>query len=265
MVIALAFASIGSGIFSTVPAAAAAHPSASLVDSDSVRPRVPLVPRAPRAMPATAPRSTASLTCDSQFHQVAGDNPGTALNVIQNNGLAAISPTDIWAVGFKADLATGNTIGPAVPIVERWNGSSWTSILVDNPAMMGGADLNGVAAVPGASTAANNVFAVGNVFYYGAQHPLAEVYTATGYSGWNVVTPANQGTGDNIFYGVTAITATNVWAVGSWRQDNNAGTRRQTLLAHWDGTGFTSVAGPDPSMTSSDRLFAAAASGPNDV
>jgi hypothetical protein len=267
--IALTFASIGSGLFSTVPAAAAAQPHASHFDSDGIRPRVPLVPGAPRAIPRAASSNATSLTCDSQFHQVAGANPGTAINVIQNNGLAAISPTDVWAVGFKADFTTGNTIGPDAPMAERWDGSSWTYLPVANPAMIGGhTDLNGVATVPGATTSPNNVFVVGNTTFYGTDpmHPLAEQWTAgTSTGGWNPIGAPNLGTGDNFLYGVAAITASNVWAVGSWRQDNIVGTRRQTLIGHWDGTTFTSIAGPDPTSTSSDRLAAAAASGANDV
>src|SRR3981081_3676906 len=108
------------------------------------------------------------------------------------------------------------------------------------------------AAGAGARPAANNVFAVGTATYRGIapRHALVWHYTAGPSSGgWDVIGPAaNVGTGDNSFYGVAAITATNVWAVGSWRQDNNAGTRRQPLIGHWDGMTFTGVAGPAPSM-----------------
>jgi hypothetical protein len=192
--------------------------------------------------------------------------------------LAAISPTDIWAVGFRADYITDPTTGKTIigndaPLVERSAGSSWTSFPVANPAMgppyNGSAGLSAVATVPGATTAANNVFAAGSATFMGGadpRHALVWHYTAGQSSGgWDVIGPVTVGTGDSSFNGVAAITATNVWAVGSVRQDNNAGTRPRTLIAHWDGTSFTSVAGPDPTSTSSDRLAAAAASGANDV
>src|SRR4029077_1926053 len=90
---------------------------------------------------------------------------------------------------------------------------------------------------------------------------------------WNPNQPVNLGSGNNILFGVTAITATNVWAVGNWRQSNGdpnvvppiPPSPAQTLIGHWTGTTFTTAAGPQVSGTSSDRLISVSGSGANDV
>lgn len=43
-------------------------------------------------------------------------------------GLAALSGSDVWAVGDQA-LTNGNEAAPAI----RWNGSSWSTVASPNP------------------------------------------------------------------------------------------------------------------------------------
>src|SRR5579872_2779813 len=59
--------------------------------------------------------------------------------------------------------------------------------------------------------------------------------------GWTVVSSPNGGA-DNLLYGVTAISASDVWAVGG---DINAHGNNQTLIEHWNEKTWTIVASPN--------------------
>ena len=67
---------------------------------------------------------------------------------------------------------------------------------------------------------------------------------------WKVVPSPNVGTGDNHLQGVTAITASDAWAVGYSTADNVS--LAQVLIEHWDGTLWSVISAPLPSGSSSD-------------
>ena len=265
---ALALASIGSAAFA-MPAAAARAPQAGSA-TDSIR-SGPYGSRhgsqtpARTGKPAVGPRIVNN--CDSTFHQVISLNPGTVYNAISNNGMAAISTSDVWAVG-----AYGNSnAGPDQVLAMRWNGTAWSNV---SPANIGPGndDLWGVATVPGAVSALGNVWVVGDLTDISqVEHPQAFQWNTLG--AWTQNTPANFGGGNNILFGVTAITATNVWAVGNWRNSNGDPSTvpptppspARTLIGHWDGTTFTTVQGPNVTSTSSDRLISVSATSATDV
>jgi hypothetical protein len=238
---ALTLASLGSTVFA-IPAAAARAPAESVTDSIRSGPygsrHVSQAPAAgaPTAKPTVAPRIPSN--CDSTFHQVSSVNPGSAYNVISN--LAAISSTDMWAVG-----AFGNThSGPDQTLAMRWNGSAWSHVVTPDLGP-GNDDLWGVTTVPGATVDMNNVWTVGDYTdSLKVEHPQAFRFNTL--TAWAQFTPANYGNGNNLLIGATAIGANNVWAVGSWRQSNgNPSTvpptppsPARTLIGHWDGTTF---------------------------
>ena len=95
--------------------------------------------------------------------------------------------------------------------------------------------LNGVAAI-----SIQNVWAVGA---YGNGHgglTLVEHWNGTQ---WNVVASPNvKGTLSDSLSGIVAITANNIWAVGGY---NNASNNSQTLIEHWNGSGWSIVSSPD--------------------
>src|ERR1051325_10217754 len=62
-------------------------------------------------------------------------------------------------------------------------------------------------------------------------------------SSWIVVPSPNTGSPHNYFYGVAAITSTDVWAVGGY---GNLTTQAQQLIQHWDGQNWTKV--PTPAL-----------------
>src|SRR5207237_6923082 len=52
-------------------------------------------------------------------------------------------------------------------------------------------------------------------------------------------------------YGVTALSASNVWAVGTYLGPNSS---NPTLIEHWNGYGWSIVSSPNPSPGSSNAL-----------
>jgi len=161
----------------------------------------------------------------------------------QLNSIAAISATNVWAVGY-----TLSNYNEQRSLVEHWNGTKW--IIVATPKLHANASpLYSVSA-----DAANDVWAVG---YVGksrqSSNTLIEHWNGTQ---WSVVPSANTGYID-VLYGVTAMTPDNVWAVGSYNNEQDV------LIEHWDGTQWSIVPGVSPG--DSNNLNSIAAISANDI
>lgn len=110
------------------------------------------------------------------------------------NGVAAVSPNDVWAVGYSTGYQ---------PLAEHWNGSSWH--VVTTARIRNGGILYGLAVV-----SANDIWAVGREFVGLNGKGLTEHWDGTQ---WSLVPSPNVQAGSALF-GVTAISTNNVWAVG---------------------------------------------------
>jgi hypothetical protein len=88
----------------------------------------------------------------------------------------------------------------------------------------------------------------------GAQAPPCQSWTST--------LPPSPGAGDNEFFGVTALSACNVWAVGNYHAV--VGGPLLSLAEHWNGTSWKVVPTPDPG-TSTNFLRAVSAFSASDV
>ena len=70
------------------------------------------------------------------------------------------------------------------------------------------------------------------------------------------MTTRNAGTGDNDLYGVAAISAGNVWAVGEYF----VGVNTRTLIEHWNGKSWKIVPSPNlGTVIRSTRVYAVSA------
>ncbi|MEO8285002.1 MAG: S-layer homology domain-containing protein [Chloroflexota bacterium] len=94
---------------------------------------------------------------------------------------------------------------------------------------------------------ASDVWAVGlhNSHQANSVHTLIEHWDG---SLWSIVPHPNVGLRQSFFYGVTAISSSDVWAVGYYLRDNIS--RYRTLIEHWDGTTWSVVPSPNSSPTS---------------
>jgi len=141
------------------------------------------------------------------------------------SGVAAVAATDVWAVGYK------ESGGLYEELILHWNGISWT----ESPTR-GGAYrvLSDVAAL-----SPNDVWAIGYQFSFNRGYQgLAMHWNG---AAWSDVAIPVTGDGYTFLYGVTAISSTDIWAVGS-----GGVNPIKVLTAHWDGTAWTYV--PNPTL-----------------
>src|SRR5215469_3172701 len=144
-------------------------------------------------------------------------------------GVAAASRSSAWAVGTYQSGTVQRTL------IERWNGRSWTTEASPSPGGTHSSFLNGVADVSSSSA-----WAVGGYSNGAEQKTLIEHWN--GRSWKQVPSPSPGGAHDSYLFGVTALSASNAWAVGGYVN----GTAEQTLIEHWNGRSWRRVASPNP-------------------
>jgi hypothetical protein len=213
-------------------------------------------------------------------------------NASRMDGVAVLSPTDVWAVGEQPNFVFS--------VVQHFNGTKWT--VVPSPHFKSGEALNAVQAI-----SADDIFAVGSFVdeRFHNHNPLVEHFDGTQ---WRVVpTPRLPGgqsaeldgiaiisasdiwavggffgsnptgplvihfdgkqwsqisvPGNGSLIGVTALSTDDVWAVGS--QSPVGSTHESTLIEHWDGTDWDVV--PSPNATNLNALSSVAAISSTDV
>ena len=113
--------------------------------------------------------------------------------------VAALSLTDVWAVGTGPGVPAGGFSAHPTAVIERFNGTSWSVVPSPNPNPQGN---NGLVAVAGVS--ASDGWAVGHQL----QGPFTERWNGTSWS--IVATPA----GVRFFGGIAASSGGTVLAVG---------------------------------------------------
>lgn len=195
---------------------------------------------------ASATLATARAACGS-WKVVPSPSPGS--NSQDLSGVAALSSHAVSAVGYQ----------DTQDLTEQWNGTRWSVIRSPGPGK-GGNVLNGVALVPGSS----QLWAVG-YFYKLAGYRFTLTKRWNGTTWVTVGSPnPNKGKGDNELDGVTAISATDVWAVGDAENASNA---QNTLAEHWNGTQWSIITSPNPGGDAGapHYLYAVAAVSTTDV
>jgi hypothetical protein len=144
-------------------------------------------------------------------------------------GVAAISPTDAWAVGSQGSVNSSD-INPGT-LIEHWNGVRWT--VVPSPSAVNGSRLVAVAAL-----ARNDVWAVG---YTGpwllAAQRLIEHWDG---SRWKVVPGPNNILQSPVYTGVAAVSSKDVWAIGN----DYSGPNVTILNDLWNGARWVPVPSP---------------------
>ena len=111
------------------------------------------------------------------------------------------------------------------------------------------------------AVSASDLWAVG----YAAPAGSSSVTRAEHWNGrsWRqVATPVIDGSTQSDLDGVSADTASDVWAVGSYVDQSGTG---DTLAEHWDGTAWVQVPTPNPSGSSYSVLSAVVAVSPTSV
>ncbi len=148
----------------------------------------------------------------------------------------------------------GTTSGYARPAPGRTCGAGWT--VAPQPAISGAGGLEDVAA------SSTDAWAVGHRFdsIDHAGHALIEHHDGTSWT----ISPSADGPAalQSALSGVTARTASDAWAVGSFTRANNL---IRTLIEHWDGTSWTRVMSPNAGHPAGGDLSGVTALAADDV
>src|SRR5579859_4703507 len=135
--------------------------------------------------------------------------PGVTSGSHMLDGVAAVSASDVWAVGT---------------LIEHWNGHKWS-------VQAGPKTRNCHQVLLGISAAsASRIWAVGRC--YNAKGQNRAIIERWDGRHWAVQASPRVGTaGDSALLAVKAISGSSVWAVG----EAKAGTSVRTLIEHWNG------------------------------
>jgi hypothetical protein len=160
---------------------------------------------------------------------VAATAAGTKFNNL--GGVSCSSARVCIAIG-----SWGTSLTRSKTLAETWNGTAWRVAATPSPTAGGGDLLSGVSAL-----SSNDAWAVGG------RRQTPDGVTKTLIEHWNgrrwmVSTSPNPLVAGNELNAVVAVSARNVWAVGTIGLDN----RVQPLAVHWNGARWARVSTPKP-------------------
>ncbi|HXZ05667.1 MAG TPA: hypothetical protein VEH81_12600, partial [Ktedonobacteraceae bacterium] len=153
----------------------------------------------------------------TNWQVVSSPSAGTGNNYL--TGIAALSATNAWAVGYYQHANGISTL------IEHWNGTNWQ--VVSSPNVETYSYLFGVAA-----ESPSNVWAVGYTANSVSNRPSQTLIELWNGMNWQVVASPNKGTSLNSLSGVAASSPDNTWAVGQYQ--SNLSSPIQTLIERWN-------------------------------
>jgi hypothetical protein len=147
------------------------------------------------------------------------------------SGVTCVSSSNCWAVG---NFQTGGQT-----LIEHWDGSTWS--IVNSPDSPLRVQFDGLGAVTCAS--ASDCWATGGYQSSTTAEPFMEHWDGTS---WSVVSvPNTSNLQNNYLSGIACISGSQCWSVGNYSVN---GLISQTLIEHWDGTGWTIMRSPNNDM-----------------
>jgi hypothetical protein len=162
--------------------------------------------------------------------------------------VVAISPTNVFAVGWSYNLVAGQTF------MLRWNGSVWQNVSVPHPGRYSA--LRAIDAV-----SASDIWAVGEFDNNGNQQTLTLHWNG---STWTRVPSPNDGPYLQYMFSVEALSSNDVWVVGYHLAVFGFTEPYQTSAFHWNGTSWQVVPSPDVNQQN-NYLFSVSGTGGSDV
>lgn len=146
------------------------------------------------------------------------------------NGVDAVGPANVWAAGVLTPTA-----GETRTLIDHFTGTSWTVVPSPNP-FTGPGTADELNAVGG--TSASDLWAVGFDSNDTSAFGLFEHFNGTTWQ----AAPALAVAGSPDFHAVSAVSRTDVWAVGTAIAPLTGAN--STLAAHWDGHTWRVVTTP---------------------
>lgn len=148
-------------------------------------------------------------------------------------GVTALSGSDAWVVGVRVNKRT---------LAEHWNGAAWTAVPSPSPGPAGARTDDELLSV--VAVTKTDIWAFGDsvsVVPPLGQLPSTILIEHWNGSKWKVVPSPDPGTGNDVLDAAAALSASDVWAVGS-RQQGTGPVR--ALIEHWNGVRWRIVASP---------------------
>jgi hypothetical protein len=161
------------------------------------------------------------------WSQVASPNPSRGGNVLF--GVSALSSADAWAVGYDDIPSEHETL------ILHWDSTGWSRVIGPNPGS-GSNELHAVSAV-----SPTDAWAVGDSRGFATSVHETLIVHWNGRR-WSQVRSPNPGASFNTLTGVSAVSSTDAWAVGIYRDEAEIG---HTLALHWDGTSWSQIKTPN--------------------
>lgn len=166
-------------------------------------------------------------------------DPASETQTVSLRAIAATSPNDVWAVG--------SVEGSFQSLIQHWNGSRWS--VVPSPPM--GNNINEHRTLVSITAiSANDAWAVGDYSPGGSvgDRALIEHWNGTR---WSMLPSPHPGIESRLLK-VEAVSANDVWAVGSFTNGFQEHFQGQTLTLHWDGSQWSIVKSPSPGKAGSE-------------
>jgi hypothetical protein len=159
------------------------------------------------------------------------------------SAVAAVSPNNVWAAGDVNVSKEGI-------LVEHWDGSSWS--ILSSPSFAGVGPIYDISA-----DASNGVWAAGNASTISGAPFSGPAFLNFDGMSWRLINP-HMPVDVSSFGSVTALSPTNVWAVGTVQVGSHHRSFNKAAIEHGDGTSWSIVSSPSPpSLPSSLRGMAA--------
>ncbi|MGN6793345.1 MAG: hypothetical protein ACTHJW_13265 [Streptosporangiaceae bacterium] len=161
-------------------------------------------------------------------------SPGSPAEPTRSS-LAAVAidaPDDAWAVGQWSPI---EHVPPSYPLIEHWNGTTWTVV----PAPNSGGHVTALYLTAVAAISPTAAWAIGEGVADGDSVPV--------FMGWNgtrwryLPSPFGDAPGGPLAGGLAAISARDIWLVG---EGGGRASKYQTPLEHWNGSKWTIVPAP---------------------
>lgn len=160
------------------------------------------------------------------------------------------SSTECWAVG--STLAPSSNGGDQdQTLAELWNGTDWSIVATPEGTLENQTEPTSLAAVT--CVTGDDCWAVGNlVVSLPPDEIIQPVFEHWDGTSWSVNTNGEGSGGGDGVIGVTCVSTSDCWAVGSF--DNGSDGNAQTLTEQWNGAQWSVVASADTNTAAPNNL-----------
>jgi hypothetical protein len=203
-------------------------------------------------LPATAAHGQLN---PGEWVQVNTPNPSPGFNFLV--GADALAADDIWAVGRAQNINAA--VGASFTMTMHYDGQQWTIVPSPNSGVYG----NWLMSVDAIAT--DDVWAVGQSNEVAGEVLFETLTIHFDGQDWTVVPSPNPNANNNVLNAVDAVSANDVWAVGSVGFWSNLADPAQPLAMHFDGTSWQTILTPTFTATTDNILTGVAAVAADDV